>query len=77
MATKKKKGKRTPPSLAVNAPSINKKYQEEDDAYTLSRAEEIKSDKSRMKGAVAGAKRTLARDEERLKGLKKVARKKV
>ena len=56
---------------------MNKKYQEEDDAFTLSRAEEIRADKSRMKGAVAGAKRTLDRETERLKGLKKVAGKKV
>jgi hypothetical protein len=54
----------------------SKKWQEEEDARTLARAEEIKSDKERMKGASRGAKRMLEDVEASVKGLKKVARKK-
>jgi len=54
-----------------------KTYQQDDDARTLARAEEIRSDKSRMKGASIGAKRIIDDAEENLKGLKKVARKKI
>ena len=57
-------------------PCDDKKYQEEDDARTLARGEEIKADKKRMSGAKKGAKRMVTEEEARLKGLRKVARKK-
>ena len=74
MAAKKKKKKST---IDYAMPQMNKKYQEEDDARTLARAHEISSDKARMKGAKAGAMRMVSEETDRLKGLKKVARKKI
>jgi len=73
MAKKKKASNRAMPT----AVGMDKKYQEEDDARTLARAHEIKSDKSRMKGAKAGATRMVDEETTRLQGLKAVARKKI
>ena len=54
---KKSKPKKTPsPKLDV----IDAKYQAEDDARTLMRAEEIKCDKARIKAAQAQAKKQIA-----------------
>jgi hypothetical protein len=55
----------------------DKSYQEEEDARTLSRAYEIKQDKTRMKGAQRGAKRMVDVESARIQGLKIVARKKI
>jgi hypothetical protein len=57
-------------------PGLDKRYMEEDDARTLARASEIKADKTRFKGAQAGARRIIDEEEARVKGLRKVARKK-
>lgn len=74
MAKKKKKSTAT----AIEAPMVfdDKKYQEDDDARTLARGEEIKSNRSRMSGAKRGAKRMIKEEEARVKGLRKVAGKK-
>ena len=80
MALKKKKKKKTNKNSTNIASPVafnDKKYREEDDARTLANAEEIKSDKSRMKGATAGAKRMVDEQTANFRGLKKVARKKV
>ena len=53
-----------------------KKWQRRDDARTLARAEEIKADKERYKGAMIGAKEILEEETKRLNGLTKVAGKK-
>ncbi len=71
------KKKRKSVSNQTMAIGMDKKYQEEDDARTLARAHEIQSDKTRMKGAKAGAKRMVDEESARLQGLKKVARKKI
>jgi len=54
---------------------MDKKYEEENDARTLAEADAIKKDKKRMAGAKKGAKRMVDAEEDRLRGLKKVARK--
>ena len=51
----------------------DKKWQRRDDARTLARAEEIKADKERYKGAMLGAKEILEEETKRLNGLTKVA----
>jgi len=48
----------------------DKKWQAEDDAYTLMRAEEIKSDKTRLKSALAILKEQSAQREKVLKDSK-------
>lgn len=49
------------------------KWQRRDDAHTLARAEQIKADKERYKGAVLGAKEIAQEEIERVKGIAKVA----
>ena len=50
-----------------------KQWMEEDDAETLARAEAIKSDPTRMKGAKAGAKRLQVEAAKRAKEAQKKA----
>lgn len=49
------------------------RWQRRDDAHTLARAEQIKADKERYKGAVLGAKEIAQEEIERVKGIAKVA----
>ena len=49
------------------------KWKRRDDAYTLARAEQIKADKERYKGAILGAKEIAQEEIERVKGIAKVA----
>ena len=49
------------------------KWQRRDDARTLARAEEIKSDKERMKGAVLGAREIASEEISRVQGIAKIA----
>jgi len=56
-------------SIATN----NKKWQQEDDAYTLSAAEAIKADPARMKGAAAAAKAMMAERQKQVQALAKIA----
>ena len=51
-----------------------KKWQREDDARTLGRAEEIKVDKKRLAGAKKEAKVMANADDKRLAALRKVAK---
>ena len=51
-------------------------WQAEDDAQTLARAEQIKEDKARLTAAQQAAKRLLKEEEERTRGMRKVARRK-
>lgn len=53
-----------------------KRWRAEDDAHTLARAEEIKDDKARMDAAAQAAKRMADEEAERMKNMRKVARKK-
>lgn len=50
-------------------------WQAEEDANTLSRAEEIKADKARMKSAADAARRMQEDAEIRAKALKRIAKK--
>lgn len=68
----KKKMNNTSAPLEFN----DKTFREDNDADTLARAAEIQADKSRMRGAKAGAKRMLEREKPRLDALKKVSKKK-
>jgi hypothetical protein len=60
----------------MNRIAQEKRWQEEDDAYTLARAEEIKADPERVEGAANAAKRLLAEREKEVHGLRTVAGKK-
>lgn len=51
----------------------DKKWQRRDDARTLARAEEIKADKERMKGAVLGAREIASEEIARVQGITKIA----
>ena len=53
------------------------RWQREDDARTLARAEEIKADKERYANAKKGAKELLEQRAKELYGLEKVANKKI
>ena len=53
------------------------KWQRRDDARTLARAEEIKADKERYANAKKGAKDLLEERAKELRGLEKVANKRV
>lgn len=53
----------------------DREWQRESDARTLAEAEQIKSDKGRLRGATTEAKKMVKRDEERAKAMKKVAKK--
>lgn len=58
------------------APSIaasDKKWQQEDDAYLLAAAEQIKADPARLKGAAVAAKRMLVEKQKQVQNLSKVA----
>lgn len=57
------------PALTAN----EKKWRQEDDAFTLSAAEQIKADPARLKGAAVAAKRMLAEKQEQMQNLSKVA----
>ena len=52
----------------------DREWQRESDARTLAEAEQIKSDKGRLRGATTEAKKMVKRDEERAKAMKKVAK---
>ena len=54
----------------------DKQWQEDNDADTLARAAEITGNKSRMKGAKAGAKRMIEKEKPRIDALKKVSKRK-
>lgn len=54
----------------------DKRWQREDDARTLARAEEIIADRMRHTGAVSEAKKMVKAEEKRAAAMKKVARKK-
>jgi len=62
------------PSIA--RPMSEKDWRARDDAYTLSTAEEIKADPTRLDAARVQAKRMADEEVEKLKGLRKVARQK-
>lgn len=49
-------------------------WQRESDARTLAEAEQIKSDKGRLRGATTEAKKMVKKDEDRAKAMKKVAK---
>ena len=49
------------------------KWQRRDDARTLARAEQIKADKERYKGAIIGAREIAKEELERVQGIAKVA----
>ena len=51
----------------------DKKWQRRDDARTLARAQEIKADKERMKGAVLGAREIASEEIARVQGIAKIA----
>ena len=53
------------------------KWQRREDARTLARAEEIIADKERYNNAKIGAREILQEEQNRLKGLNKVAGKRV
>ena len=57
-------------------PMTDKKWEEENDARTVAEAHAILADKKRKAGAARGAKRIITEQEQKLKGLRKVARKK-
>lgn len=50
-----------------------KRWQRRDDAHTLARAEQIKADQERYKGAILGAKEIAKEEIERVQGIAKVA----
>ena len=54
-----------------------KRWRQEDDAHTLARAEEIKKDAARLRGAKAAAKRIVQEQNKSVEALKKVAENKV
>lgn len=54
-----------------------KRWRQEDDARTLARAEEIKKDAARLRGAKAAAKRIVQEQNKSVEALKKVAENKV
>lgn len=54
-----------------------KRWRQEDDARTLARAEEIKKDAARLRGAKAAAKRIVREQNKSVEALKKVAENKV
>ena len=51
-------------------------WQREEDAYTLSRAAEIQQSPSRMRGAKQAAAKMLKEQQDKLKGLQAVVKKK-
>lgn len=53
----------------------NKKWEREDDARTLARAEEIRTDSRRLKGAVIEAKAMAKKTEKEAMAMKRVASK--
>ena len=55
----------------------DKKWQREEDARTLARAQEIMDNKPRLNGAVREAKVMAKQDEKRIAAMKKIAKKKV
>lgn len=54
-----------------------KRWRQEDDARTLARAEEIKKDAARLRGAKAAARRIVQEQNKSVEALKKVAENKV
>lgn len=62
------RGTRTAKHNTISAPAMDKKWQAQDDLHHLKRAEEVKSDPSRLKAAQAEAK-------AQLQALQKVAKK--
>ena len=55
----------------------DEEYIARDNAYTLAKAEEIKSDLGKLAAATAAAKQILKDEEQRLKGLQRISGKKV
>ncbi len=55
----------------------DKKWEREDDARTLARAQEIMSNKTRYSGAVKEAKIMAVKEDEQIKAMKKIAARKV
>ena len=53
-----------------------KKWQQEDDARTLARAQEIIGNKNRHNGTISVVKKMAIENEKRIKAMKKVAAKK-
>jgi hypothetical protein len=51
-----------------------KRWRAEDDARTLAQAEQIKADRERLQSAKDAAARLLAEEEERIRGMRKIAR---
>jgi len=73
MAVKKRTRRKAQTATEVPPMFDDKKYQEDDDARTLARANEIMSNRSRFAGAKRGAKRIIKEEEDRVKGLRTVA----
>ena len=63
---------------AIKQTSMDKKYQAQDDAYTLARAQEIQADKARVaaakKEAKVMAKQEQVESQKRIQTLNKVAK---
>jgi hypothetical protein len=57
-----------------NVKSDENKWMREDDAMTLARAEEIKADKKRLRGAVSEAKKMARKRKTEAKNIEKIAR---
>jgi hypothetical protein len=57
-----------------NVKSDENKWMREDDAMTLARAEEIKADKKRLRGAVSEAKKIARKRKTEAKNIEKIAR---
>jgi hypothetical protein len=60
-------------SAILEGPKTEKEWQAQDDAYTLARAEEIKADENRLSAAKEQAGKMLAKEQEELAALRKVA----
>jgi len=61
------------PAKPISQAAQEKEWQQQDDAHALARAEEIKKDPARVKGASIAAKKMYAEAQEKAAAMKKVA----